>query len=119
MREKLNHGKRSLLRAIDMKSLTLIAAVAGLIVVSTGAVLANDTASATPAVPPAKKDSGHAVSAPAIKPAAPLHPPLQSPKPNLPVDAGRKQGTANIGGSTVKSGHKDGTLNGTEIKRHP
>jgi hypothetical protein len=41
-----------------------------------------------------------------------------SPKPNLPIDAGRKQSAANIGGPTGAS-HKNGILNGTEIKRRP
>jgi hypothetical protein len=113
-----------------MKSLSLIMGVAGLILVSIGAALASDAANAPRALP-VKKDSGHGIPASAAKDAAPSvrntpgrRPALQSnraeqPKPNLPIDAGRKQGTANIGGPTGATGHKNGKLNGTEIKRHP
>lgn len=106
-------------RAIDMKSISLILGVAGLVIV-VGTTLANDSTSATPGAPTVKKDSARAISTRAAKEIAPnrVSPP-SSPKPNLPIDAGRKQGTANISGSTATSGHKDGIINGTEIKRRP
>jgi hypothetical protein len=101
-----------------MKNLILIARVAGLVIASTGALFANDIANVKPAAPSVKSNSPHAVSAVA-KEASSLHlmPPL--PKRSLPVDAGRKQGAANIGGSSMASGHKAGILNGKEIKRRP
>src|SRR5689334_6954019 len=120
MRRRSTRSSHSLhLQTIDMKSINLIIGLIGLVLVSSSAARANDTANVRPIVPSMIKDSGKVVPSPAAKSAAPLHLPPPSPKPNLPINAGRKQGTANIAGSIGASGHKDGGLNGTEIKRHP
>ena len=119
MIEKLNLSKRSLLRAIDMKTRALITAVAGLVLISSGTVLAGDAARVTAVVPPMKKDSAHIIPAPNSKEAMPQHLQPLSPKPNLPVDAGRQHSAATIGGPAGTSPHRDGIVSGTEIKRHP
>lgn len=102
-----------------MKKMVLVIGLAGVVFVSTGVGLAGDKPATTSAPSPVKKDSGHAIAAPVAKNTAPKHmlPPLL--KSGLPVDAGKPRGNAVIGGATSAGGHKDGMLNGTEIKRHP
>ncbi|HLX73071.1 MAG TPA: hypothetical protein VKV04_25880 [Verrucomicrobiae bacterium] len=102
-----------------MKNLALVIGLAGVVFASSNICLAGDKPATTPAVPAAKKDSGHAVSAPAGKSITPNHISPALPKPGLPVDAGKPRGTASVGGPNGASGHRDGMLNGTEIKWHP
>jgi hypothetical protein len=95
-----------------MKNMALVIGLAGVVFVSSNVCLANGA----PAVPPVKKDSGHAAPTPGTKQATPNYSSPALPKPGLPVNAGKSRGTGAIGGA---SGRKDGKLNGTEIKRHP